>query len=292
MPYYLGYMTVKNTNISDRKCPSCKHYLPESSFYVYRGRYQSKCKKCHNSKSREWEVKNRERTNARRRTAAKVFGWTTQRELTPDERNRFFKRYYKKNKPSLVEHLKSTPCSSCGATANLVAKHQGVNLSSLTERSSEGFHYLLSNSIVKCTTCSIRERREEWRDAYNPDELRSCKHCMEEKRLSEFAPRHNPDKIRTCKDCHRLRAKLRSHEKKQECRDVVADLKKSPCTDCGLRFDPVAMDFDHLPEFEKVANVSELTSRGSMKNLLAELEKCELVCSNCHRVRTRDRTMS
>lgn len=57
-----------------------------------------------------------------------------------------------------------------------------------------------------------------------------------------------------------------------------------PCLDCGGVFPPCAMDFDHLRD--KVSGVSNLVQLGTMAALLAEIEKCELVCANCHRIRT------
>jgi lysyl-tRNA synthetase class I len=45
------------------------------------------------------------------------------------------------------------------------------------------------------------------------------------------------------------------------------------------------MDFDHV-RGRKQANVAELINTLSKKRLDEEIAKCEIVCSNCHRVRT------
>lgn len=69
-------------------------------------------------------------------------------------------------------------------------------------------------------------------------------------------------------------------------RDYVDRLKREPCTDCRGRFPAPAMDFDHVDD-DKAANIAALVRRGvSTGRLLDELAKTELVCSNCHRVRT------
>lgn len=60
------------------------------------------------------------------------------------------------------------------------------------------------------------------------------------------------------------------------------------CNDCGYNTRPEALDFDHLPGTEKVFQVSRITGR-SWERVLEEIAKCELVCANCHRVRTVDR---
>lgn len=57
------------------------------------------------------------------------------------------------------------------------------------------------------------------------------------------------------------------------------------CTDCGYKDHPAALDFDHLPGFEKVRGISRMLA-ASRGQLLQELAKCEVVCSNCHRIRT------
>lgn len=57
------------------------------------------------------------------------------------------------------------------------------------------------------------------------------------------------------------------------------------CVDCGGSFLPEAMQWDHLPGAEKRGDVSAL--RGLSKSqILAEIAKCELVCTNCHVLRT------
>ena len=66
----------------------------------------------------------------------------------------------------------------------------------------------------------------------------------------------------------------------------IRDLKtKSPCMDCKEYFPYYVMDFDHV-RGKKHANVMELIPTLSKKKIDEEIAKCEIVCSNCHRVRT------
>lgn len=47
------------------------------------------------------------------------------------------------------------------------------------------------------------------------------------------------------------------------------------------------MEFDHQEGFEKVDTVSKMIGDGySLQKILDEINKCELVCANCHRMRT------
>lgn len=65
---------------------------------------------------------------------------------------------------------------------------------------------------------------------------------------------------------------------------LIASLKTGPCVDCGGRFHHAAMDFDHVNGDKKFCIASRKTA--SIDDILEEVVKCELVCSNCHRIRT------
>jgi len=56
-----------------------------------------------------------------------------------------------------------------------------------------------------------------------------------------------------------------------------------PCVDCG-NADPIVLDFDHV-NGNKRKSVSSMRAY-SLKTILKEIQKCEVVCSNCHRKRT------
>lgn len=60
----------------------------------------------------------------------------------------------------------------------------------------------------------------------------------------------------------------------------------SGCVDCGYNTHPAALDFDHIDGTTKVDNVSKLARLRSWAAIEAEIAKCEVVCANCHRIRT------
>ena len=68
-------------------------------------------------------------------------------------------------------------------------------------------------------------------------------------------------------------------------RELIRNLKSKPCMDCGNTFDPVCMDFDHRDPLLKRGRVASITKRGFLA-VLEEVAKCDVVCSNCHRIRT------
>lgn len=46
------------------------------------------------------------------------------------------------------------------------------------------------------------------------------------------------------------------------------------------------MQWDHLPRFEKVGDISGGFPGRTEDEILREIAKCELVCTNCHTIRT------
>jgi hypothetical protein len=130
--------------------------------------------------------------------------------------------------------------------------------------------------------------------------------CPEEvsSRMNFFCPRgHNKMLVGTykdyqCKACthdrsmvYRLREpyKYRFASNKFQIKVVARfnALKNKPCADCQGWFEPCQMDFDHRPGTIKYKNVGNLVH--CRKLLMEEIKKCDLVCANCHRLRTRSR---
>lgn len=76
-------------------------------------------------------------------------------------------------------------------------------------------------------------------------------------------------------------------------REYINTKKNAPCSDCGGTFHPEAMDFDHRPGEKKLANLAVLLNRAVIIEVIqAEIERCDLVCANCHRVRTAKRRLT
>lgn len=71
-------------------------------------------------------------------------------------------------------------------------------------------------------------------------------------------------------------------------RAEMDELKTAPCMDCGGMFPPECMDWDHRPGEQKTGSLGGLYIASRAK-VMAEIAKCDLVCSNCHRIRTKSR---
>ena len=57
------------------------------------------------------------------------------------------------------------------------------------------------------------------------------------------------------------------------------------CMDCGFNGHPAALDFDHRVGTDKCKNIGGML-RYPWAKILTEISKCDLVCANCHRIRT------
>lgn len=76
-------------------------------------------------------------------------------------------------------------------------------------------------------------------------------------------------------------------------RKFIQDKKESSaCCDCGVNYPYYVMDFDHLEGAEKDDTINFLSSTGRIGAVKREMEKCELVCANCHRERTHQRRVA
>lgn len=79
--------------------------------------------------------------------------------------------------------------------------------------------------------------------------------------------------------------------RRRKFREKVQALKEShPCTDCGVFYPFYVMQYDHRDPSTKEFCIASAVSRFNLERALKEIEKCDLVCANCHAVRTYNRT--
>ena len=81
--------------------------------------------------------------------------------------------------------------------------------------------------------------------------------------------------------------KFREHNKnnRKKQREFVQDLKKGKCCSrCGWNEHPCALDFHHIDASTKYKDIAMMTQTHSIKKLQEEIDKCILVCANCHRI--------
>lgn len=123
-----------------------------------------------------------------------------------------------------------------------------------------------------CTRCNQElEASCFYKNAARKDGLAAqCKGCEKESKKSHY---------QTYKEEYIARAKTATKEKRTWLRELKKTLKCSRCPENH----PACLQFHHLDPTTKSGNIGYLISIGWGKaRLLAEMEKCEVVCSNCH----------
>lgn len=85
-----------------------------------------------------------------------------------------------------------------------------------------------------------------------------------------------------------LEAKARFKTKAEALKNYLRDLKsKTPCMDCQKTYPYYVMDFDHRDPTLKIATVSYVArNTHNLNKVQLEMDKCDPVCANCHRIRT------
>ena len=133
-----------------------------------------------------------------------------------------------------------------------------------------------------------REQQRRWR-AENPERAREMRRRY-----------YNKPEVRArYRDVYRKRSvqdedekRERATSRRQQLKLEMVLLKGGVCLDCGMSLVefPECADFDHVRD-EKKFILSTVTSScvytRTVDEVLDELEKCDLVCANCHRKRTK-----
>jgi 5-methylcytosine-specific restriction endonuclease McrA len=109
---------------------------------------------------------------------------------------------------------------------------------------------------------------------------RKCAQCGEEKPSTEFYMRSDKGIDTHCRTCSSSKTVARYKSYKLS---YIA-LKGGCCQACGFNKYEGAMEFHHVDPAEKDNSIARLMRHPSSPKILAELKKCVLVCSNCHRM--------
>lgn len=127
--------------------------------------------------------------------------------------------------------------------------------------------------------------------------MKCCRKCGNEKPLESF----NKNSARSdglqsqCRECTRGNSRDhynsnksyyqdRNKEYKLNNRlDFLSFMSDKSCVDCGVD-DLRVLEFDHLRD--KSFNISERIGFYPLSSLMDEISKCEIVCANCHKIRT------
>jgi len=102
-----------------------------------------------------------------------------------------------------------------------------------------------------------------------------CYKCRSYAKLTPYGRQANCDRSRKIHAAFRIK--------------IAAIKVGRGCADCGYDRYPEALDFDHRPGSVKTKSVA-LMWNFPWERVLAEIDKCDVVCANCHRHRTKVRS--
>lgn len=129
--------------------------------------------------------------------------------------------------------------------------------------------------------------------------MKICTFCGIELSLSRFATNKTKkdglqSQCRQCQKDYRKRHYEKNRQKyidkadrwrKEQKIKLIAWLKTKSCVDCG-NTDFRVFEFDHKDRSQKQFNISNQNGKISFDQLMKEIKKCDVVCANCHRIRT------
>lgn len=111
-------------------------------------------------------------------------------------------------------------------------------------------------------------------------EKKHCTRCGRDLPLEAFYTRRGKQTHSWCKECISANTLERQRTLKRQC----VEYKGGRCEVCGGHFHPAVFDFHHMNPDEKDFTLSHVKSLKFSDVIKAELDKCILVCANCHRV--------
>jgi len=117
-----------------------------------------------------------------------------------------------------------------------------------------------------------------------------CLECEQVKDLDEYQDKPDVEdgKAHTCRACMRDMAStdlVANREKRFKTKRKAVKYLGDKCIDCQISYPDHVYDFHHINPEEKLHNLGTIIGGSKWKTIQTELDKCALLCSNCHRLR-------
>lgn len=148
---------------------------------------------------------------------------------------------------------------------------------------------MVSTSLKTCQSCQSKFSPAKTA----PNQKYCSRKCSTKDWQSNNKERHN-QRVRAYRQ---RRSEQDGHwrdegQKARLLKQWMIELKSQPCHDCKQSFETCCMDFDHRVGTEKKYNIGSMFAHHYSRELIQqELDKCDLVCANCHRIRTKHRRL-
>lgn len=186
--------------------------------------------------------------------------------------------YRERNRENMHAYLASSRCVDCGLDDFCVLEFDHRDP---TEKEAEVGHLarrspswaVVLREIEKCDVVCANCHRMRSAKYFGWHKLIGVQTLVLPPLPSRGAPDY--ERIKTVRNCRARRHRNRAI--------VYAYLCGHPYANCG-EANPVVLEFDHLRD--KVREISAITMLGGKADLIAEMEKCRVLCANCHRRHT------
>jgi hypothetical protein len=128
-----------------------------------------------------------------------------------------------------------------------------------------------------CSGCNISQSEENfsWQKKSEGKRYSRCKTCKSADAKERWASGKDKESN------YRSKAKRLNSAREY----LWKYLCEHPCIDCG-ESDPIVLELDHIANNKFLDVSTMIISNYSLDRIRAEIEKCEVVCCNCHRRRT------
>jgi len=154
-----------------------------------------------------------------------------------------------------------------GHSLNKIAKITGKSLTTV--------RYWANKHGVKSKLPTFKDQNKS-----EYSEKRFCPKCKKDVETRKFYQRRGKQHSSTyCKDC----TTKQTNERHRKLKSQMIEYKGNSCVRCGYNKYQGALEFHHLDPNEKDFNPSLLKKYKFDERIKEELDKCILVCANCHR---------
>ena len=163
----------------------------------------------------------------------------------------------------MLREMRAMPCADCGARFE---PHQ-MDFDH-RDPSTKGFHLMSGRASLKSKSVLLAE-------AAKCDVV--CANCHAVRTQHSWKQHRPPGNSRYLE---RKRRYWRGHAQ------ALLELRSAPCHDCHRTYSPFSMEFDHRDPATKTQEVTRMVGRANLQRIMSEVAKCDVVCANCHRMRT------
>jgi len=299
---------IKNKYINDIKmCHKCKIKKHIFEYYLTKfGKPKQKCKDCNH---KEYEIKNKQKILKcieKEKLKEKLKMLTEKQCKTCLEYKATDKFQKKQNNLDGLDNI----CAICKNKSSKESKTKYYEKNK--KESKERAIKFNNNKIAKlqkivnkikinkgCIDCGLKENPECLDFDHINDKILNISFMVSRRyKLEQILQEIEKCEIR-CANCHRRKTAKEqnwyydilypdkfiiksNYKNKKFVYNII--INGNGCVDCGLK-DIECLEFDHKTRDDKIINISRAKQSLSIDKLINEINKCEIRCANCHRLK-------